>query len=90
MKQGGYIYVISDGDGYKIGVAKNPERRLKQLQTGNQKKLVLEFIDYKNEPYKIEKSLHRSFHKFKTNGEWFRGITMFNIRSAMLMIHDYD
>ena len=37
------IYLIknSEDDTYKIGVAKNPQNRIKQLQTGNSAELLL-------------------------------------------------
>ena len=41
-----YMYIISNDKGYiKVGISKNPKRRLKQLQTGNQNKLTLLFTE---------------------------------------------
>lgn len=56
----GYVYVIRAGNNYKIGVAKNPEERLKNLQTGNPEELILEYSEFRNEPYKVEKVVHRT------------------------------
>ena len=38
-----YVYLISDINNYtyKIGISKNPERRIKALQTGNDNKLKI-------------------------------------------------
>jgi len=70
----GYVYLIlsvdiNGNEYYKIGVTKNtPEKRLKQLSTGNQSKLQL-INSYKSENYlKIEKWLHRK-HQNKTQAE---------------------
>ena len=75
----GYVYLLLevDKDGHerhKIGFSKNPpEKRLKQLQTGNSNVIsVLNF--YKSDNYKrIEHWLHGDFANQKTeaNNEWF-------------------
>ena len=31
-----YIYIISNGEAFKVGLSKDPKRRVRQLQTGNQ------------------------------------------------------
>lgn len=65
------IYLISDGEKVKIGYSKNPQKRLKQLQTGHPNRLKLIKI-WDAEPVK-EKLLHRMlwmFHK-DCKGEWF-------------------
>lgn len=56
---------------YKIGISKNPKKRLKQLQTGSSSDLQL--IDtYKTSRYSIiEKSLHRIYSHGLKRGEWF-------------------
>lgn len=68
------IYLISSDNGYvKIGIAENPEKRLKQLQTGNANKLTLEYIaepEY-NKPLLIEKMIHKNLKSHKKQGEWF-------------------
>jgi len=56
---------------YKIGVSKKPQRRLKQLQTGNSSELKL-INTYSSEfANKIEKFLHNIYSGWKKNGEWF-------------------
>ena len=64
---------------YKIGITKNVERILNQLQTGCPYELELEKIyEPKQFTTKIEKMLHRSFACYQKNldfselqGEWF-------------------
>ena len=70
------LYIIhSDQDLYKIGISHNPEKRLKQLQTGNGCKLRL-YKTYivKNEAI-LEKKIHNMLWQNKAilgKSEWFR------------------
>lgn len=65
-----YIYVISDRQGrFKIGRSDNPEKRLRQLQTGNSKKL--EIIGITKGDIWLEKRLHKMFLLHREKGEWF-------------------
>ena len=68
-----HLYVVqSDVSGaIKIGRSKNPEKRLKQLQTGSPYKLRL-LASVRNKGL-LEKSLHESLRPFKQacKGEWF-------------------
>lgn len=89
-KKEAYIYVISDGEQFKVGVSNDPHKRLKNMQTGNRKELTLEHIELKNEPYKVENVVHRQLHKYRTNGEWFEGCTLRDIRVQLLLCTDYD
>jgi len=62
----------------KFGYAKDPTKRLKQLQTGQPKKLELIVAWPVSAPAKEElpdKQLHRRFaaHRISPNGEWFSG-----------------
>ena len=70
MKQ---VYLIkSEETGrYKIGVSKNPHKRVKQLQTGSNEKIFLINSFKSNYPEKVEKTLHNQYLYLKTNGEWF-------------------
>jgi len=75
----GYVYLILEvnehgEEHHKIGISKNePEKRLKQLQTGNPNRIdILKFYESKN--YKrVEKWLHSRFCNKKTlaENEWF-------------------
>ena len=75
----GYVYLILEvnqhGEEYhKIGISKNtPEKRVRQLSTGNPNEIrvlsTYESVNYK----KVEKWLHSRFSTKKTlaNNEWF-------------------
>ena len=65
------IYFISDGEFIKIGYTdRDVESRLKSLQTGNPKKLVLLGQMDGNESKEAE--LHEQFKALRANGEWFK------------------
>lgn len=68
------IYLISSKNGYvKIGIAKNPEKRLKQLQTGNAEILTIEYIVdvMVNTAKLVESMIHHNLKDYKKSGEWF-------------------
>jgi len=76
----GYVYLLleTDKDGnerHKIGITKNwPEKRVKQLQTGNSNVIRL-LQTYESPNYKkVEQWLHSRFSglKTETNNEWFK------------------
>lgn len=68
-----YVYLIKSKETqlYKIGIATNPYKRIKNLQTGNAELLEIihtyKTINYNN----IEKALHNQFSYIRKNGEWF-------------------
>lgn len=70
-----YIYLLQcdfiDKPLYKIGISKNVERRVKQLQTGNPYKIIV--LKKFKTPYafKIEAALHREYKIDNVKGEWF-------------------
>lgn len=71
-----YIYVITCGSAFiKVGVALNPSKRLKDLQTGAPLKLRLfdmVKIATARQAYKYENEVHRRLARFASEGEWFR------------------
>lgn len=69
----GFVYLLTDGSGsYKIGCAKDPEKRISALNTGSSVYLkCLGTIDTEN-MYSFEKALHREFAEYRDKGEWFR------------------
>lgn len=69
-----YIYIISSTNGrIKIGYSKNPLKRLKSLQTGNDCKLTLEYMQEVslNKVKLIEQKVHNSMRYLRKSGEWF-------------------
>lgn len=72
----GYVYLIGEIDNngrYKIGStkAKDVNKRLKQLQTGNSSELYIKESFETEQPFKLEKMLHNHFKSSNLTGEWF-------------------
>lgn len=73
-KRDTYTYFVSDGEFIKIGVAKDISKRVKGLQTGHPKEMILvQYLDFesKGEAHAAEKILHCAFHDKRMCGEWF-------------------
>lgn len=73
-----YLYIIGNDKGFiKIGVSNSPQRRCRQLQTGNEHKLTLLFTEEfecdRKHLLHIEKEVHRTLRRIsnKCMGEWF-------------------
>lgn len=68
-----YIYLIQSLENgyYKIGVSKHPQKRMKQLQTGNSSQLKLIETYLSNRAHQIEKTIQRRFSHNRMEGEWF-------------------
>lgn len=72
----GHVYLIgesNDDSKYKIGStkAKDINKRLKQLQTGNSNELFIKDSFETDKPFKLETMLHNHFKQYNTIGEWF-------------------
>lgn len=69
-----YIYVIaasSEGP-VKIGFSKEPEKRLRQLQTGHSEPLHLFYKEEVNDAARLmEKAVHDTIGYKRARGEWF-------------------
>lgn len=73
-----YVYFVLGFDGeratVKIGRSKNPEARLRALQTGSPKKLrLIGKVRCGSEEHskQVEKAAHRAYAKRRRRGEWF-------------------
>jgi hypothetical protein len=73
VEQSGFVYYIMEVDtgNVKIGVSKNPESRLKQLQTGNSSRLELIKTEQYQDAHAEEKRLHFANSDKHIQGEWF-------------------
>lgn len=72
----GFVYLIGEidnGNKYKIGStrAKDINKRLKQLQTGNSNQLFIKEYYETSKPFKLETMLHNRFKEYNVIGEWF-------------------
>lgn len=68
-----FIYLIQnlETSKYKIGISKNPNKRIKQLQTGSGEELKLIHTFETSNARTIELTLHNIYLLQKTHGEWF-------------------
>ncbi|HZJ92080.1 MAG TPA: GIY-YIG nuclease family protein, partial [Thiopseudomonas sp.] len=68
-----YVYMIREPStgNIKIGISQDPERRLRQLQTGNSSKLELVACAKAENRYEDEMNLHRMVKNMLVRGEWF-------------------
>lgn len=75
-----YVYAIKNKDtgNIKLGISKNPEQRLKQLQTGCDGKLELVAYRKADNGYRDEVQLHHENSQYAIHGEWFTEDAKFN------------
>lgn len=69
-----YIYIIGgDSPPYKVGISKNPKKRLKSLQTGSPYPLTIHSLTETciTKTKLLETVIHRHLKHYRTNGEWF-------------------
>lgn len=68
-----YIYIITNQiNSVKIGFSVDPNKRVKQLQTGSSDKLELFWYTEISAPiHQIEKMIHKNLKHYKKVGEWF-------------------
>lgn len=93
----GTIYLLcelgSNPERYKIGITKDdPQKRIKQLQTGCSSEITL-LRSFKSEFYKkIESALHREYSTYSSGGgtEWFvlPSVEVFKFESKCKTLHD--
>lgn len=78
-----FVYLISNGEYIKIGVAKNVEARLKDLQVANAKELQLicSFpLKNEKEAFKLEQFLHTEYEAYHIRGEWFNILNYIHVQ----------
>ena len=68
------VYLIRAEDYVKIGYARDPDKRLAELQTGNPKRLKMMFripATSKRHAADLESMLHEACAEHRRQGEWF-------------------
>lgn len=69
-----YIYIIGgDNPPYKVGISRDPEKRLKSLQTGHPQKLRIHLLKQTDSTKTklLESAIHHNMKFYRTHGEWF-------------------
>lgn len=69
-----FVYVMQWQDKIKIGISRDPSKRLRQLQLANPGEVRLlhtKVFSTRPSAIKIERSLHKRFADHRLLGEWF-------------------
>lgn len=69
-----YVYLMQSENGlFKIGISKDPRKRLAQIRTGSGVEVELVAFYLTDGPARdVEKKLHKLFDKYRLLGEWFK------------------
>jgi hypothetical protein len=68
----GFVYLARNGKHwYKIGLSKQPLKRMSSLQTGSPLEVTLIHRVFSFNPVELEKSLHEYYSAYWLRGEWF-------------------
>lgn len=67
----GYVYVIRVRSRYKIGMSKDPDRRIKDLRTSCPDPLHMVHKLFSIDMKALEARLHKIFENNRLHGEWF-------------------
>lgn len=89
-----FCYIVKGGNHLKVGHAKNVDKRIKELQTGNPKPMELvatKSFKFLSEARRMEKKIHRLCKKTRGIGEWFdfRGALSTIYRSDKIDLEDW-
>ena len=67
----GFVYLLRSSLGFKIGCARNPERRIAEIATLLPFEVSIEHIFPAPDMYSAEFALHFHFESKRIRGEWF-------------------
>lgn len=67
----GYVYLVECNFAYKIGIAKNVEQRIQNMQTAAPDEITLLCTISTDDMNGLEKELHTKFKDKRRIGEWF-------------------
>ncbi|GGY71276.1 hypothetical protein GCM10010363_60650 [Streptomyces omiyaensis] len=86
---GSFVYVIGPvgSTRVKIGTSNNPEKRLKELQTGNPERLEVLWSTHGGR--ELESALHGAFAAFRVEGEWFDFADIDPVGAIPHAVHTY-
>jgi hypothetical protein len=85
-----YVYLMEAvGLGYiKVGRAKDPFQRLRELQTGCPKPIVLRMCFLCHNAAEREAALHKKLVKFRSHGEWFE-VDSGYLRNLLVIVESF-
>ena len=72
MLNRGFVYLLCDGEKFKIGMTKQEiQKRIQELQTGNPNEIWCHSYYETNYPLKIEKMMHNKHRMSNIKNEWY-------------------
>lgn len=84
-----YVIAPSEDGPCKIGIARDPDKRLRELQTGNPHKLGVYLISKCSNAQDFEYRAHRHLASKRMQGEWF-DITVVEAAKTLCTLQSYD
>ncbi|MEH2217588.1 MAG: GIY-YIG nuclease family protein [Nostoc sp.] len=67
-----FIYILKSRQYYKIGIAKDVAKRMRELQTGDPVKHLFVSSSFFKDAPRFERRLHEAFTEYREEGEWFK------------------
>lgn len=67
-----YLYLLHCEGFYKIGITKNPKKRMSELQVGNPFKINPIGFYKTKDAEGLECTIHNTFRFVNVSGEWFK------------------
>lgn len=83
-----YVYIIKQGDFFKIGKTYNLQSRLAGLQTATPEKIKIVAYVETDELCALEKELHKEMKPFHSHGEWFKFDS--EVLERIMAKHDFN
>lgn len=87
------VYLICNPatEQYKVGVTKNDiNKRLMQLQTGNGNELHIVAYHETDNPYYIERMIHKELNKYNVKNEWFEIVDVNPLTEFKRLCNKYE
>jgi hypothetical protein len=67
----GYVYLVFSGGRCKIGITKDPLKRIETFKVSSPFEVYVLCIRYFYDAIAVERLLHSFYKKFRKKGEWF-------------------
>lgn len=78
------VYLITDGEYYKVGIALKPTHRLTELQVGNARQLsIVETYLPDGSALDVEQAIHKKLRDCHVSGEWFKNDSLPDIFTSL-------
>jgi hypothetical protein len=68
----GFIYIMTDGEYFKIGISSDVAKRLRGIQTNHPQKISVILSQFVKNNLELESFFHEKYKSKRVSGEWFR------------------